>query len=66
MGEEGGEYPIGFKGMKTTTEAYGEVEWGGDLVQRDERVKASWRVGRIERYTTMANDTAVHLQLCFC
>ena len=52
--------------MKTTTEAYGEVEWG-DLVQRDERVKASWRVGRIERYTTtMANDIAVHLQLCFC
>jgi len=64
--QNGGEYPIGFKGVKTTTEAYGEVEWG-DLVQTEERAKASWRVGRIEHYVTaMANDTAVHLQLCFC
>jgi hypothetical protein len=26
--QNGGEHPIGFKGVKTTTEAYSKVEWG--------------------------------------
>lgn len=36
--QNGGEQRIGFKGVKTTTEAYGKVEWG-DLAQRKEREK---------------------------
>ena len=43
--QNGGEYPIGFKGVKTTTEAYGEVEWGiWSRQKRGRRLVGGWVV----------------------
>ena len=43
--QNGGEYPIGFKGLKTTTEAYGEVEWGiWSRQKRGRRLAGGWVV----------------------
>jgi hypothetical protein len=43
--QNGGEYPIGFKGVKTTTEAYGEVEWGiWSRQKRGRRLAGGWVV----------------------